>query len=51
MSKSRKRRKGHAGNGIGPHQEASPIARATRTLSREGKRRKADRQAKQKGWI
>ncbi len=50
MSKSRKRRKRHAGNGIGSHHEVSPMARGTRTLSREGKRRKADRQRKQKGW-
>lgn len=52
MSKKRKRRKrGHAGNGIGAHQQVSPMARGTRTLSREGKRRKADRKQKQKGWV
>ena len=52
MSKTRRlRRKRHAGNGNGPHQEVSPMARGTRTLSREGKRRKRDRKAKQKGWV
>jgi hypothetical protein len=46
----RKHKNGHAGNGNGPHQEVSPMVRATRTKTRKGRRRQADRRAKQRGW-
>ena len=44
------RKRGNAGNGIGPHQEASPMGHATTTKTRKGKRRAEDRQQKQRGW-
>jgi len=45
-----KRKHGKGGNGMGSHQEVSPMGRPTRTPTRKGKRRKADRRASQKGW-
>lgn len=45
-----KRKKGNPGNGIGPHHEVSPMGHATRTKTREGKRRAYDRKLKQRGW-
>lgn len=48
--RKRKRKRKFAGNGIGPHQEVSPLARGTSTPSRDGFKAKADRRAKQHGW-
>ena len=44
------RKRGQAGNGNGAHHEVSPMGHATRTPTRKGKARKADRRAKQRGW-
>lgn len=49
MSKRRKN-KGRAGNGIGPHQAHSAMGRGTRTPTKQERRRKADRKHKQEGW-
>ena len=46
----KKKKKGHKGNGLGHITHHSPMARGTRTKSREGRRRKRDRQRKQEGW-
>lgn len=45
-----KKKKGNAGNGIGAHQEVSPMGHATRTPSKVEKRRKQERRERQKGW-
>jgi len=45
-----KAKKGNRGNGNGAHHEVSPMGHATRTKSREGKRRQADKRRKQRGW-
>jgi len=45
------RERGTPGNGIGAHQEVSCMGHATRTPTKKGLRRKADRRAKQKGWV
>lgn len=51
MAKRRKKKKkGNPGNGLGAHHHVSPMGHATRTKTREGKRRAADRRAKQRGW-
>ena len=42
--------RGTAGNGLGAHQNVSPMGHATRTKSREEKRRIRDRRQKQRGW-
>ena len=47
---SKRKKKGNAGNGNGPHHEVSPMGHGTRTKSRQGKRRAADKRAKQRGW-
>lgn len=47
---AKRKKKGHAGNGLGPHHEVSPLARATATKTRKGRRRQEDRRAKQRGW-
>jgi hypothetical protein len=44
------RKRGSKGNGMGSHHEFSPMARGTRTKTREGKRRAQDRRQKQRGW-
>jgi len=44
------RKRGNPGNGIGPHHEVSPMGHATRTPTKEERRRKADRRRKQRGW-
>lgn len=48
MSKRRKR--GHAGNGIGAHQNVSPMGHATRTKTKREMRERADKRDRQKGW-
>jgi len=51
--KRRRRRKGkpgNKGNGMGPFQEWTPIARGTRTKSKEENRRQADQKQKERGW-
>ena len=45
------KKRGREGNGIGSHQEASPMARGTVTKTREGKVRAAAKRQKQKGWV
>jgi hypothetical protein len=40
---------GAAGNGLGCHQEASPMARATRTKTKREHRARAERKARQNG--
>ena len=47
---SKQKKKGHKGNGLGPHHEVSPMGHGTRTKTRQGKRRASDRRAKQRGW-
>ena len=45
------RKRGAPGNGNGAHHAVSPMGHATRTPSKIGKRRKAERKLKQqKGW-
>ena len=48
----RSRKRGNAGNGLGAHQEASPMARETVTKTRRQKAQRVDRfsrKAKHKG--
>lgn len=44
------RKRGYAGNGNGAHHHVSPMGHGTRTKTREGLRRAADRRRKQRGW-
>lgn len=44
------RKRGIAGNGVGAHQNTSPMARATATPNKREKQRRKDRQKKQQGW-
>jgi hypothetical protein len=44
------RKRGLPGMGIGPHQETSPMARATRTPNKRDLQRKRDQKRKQQGW-
>ena len=44
------RRKDNKGNGIGAHQEVSPMARGTRTKNKRDRQDRRDRKAKQRGW-
>lgn len=46
----KKKKKGNPGNGLGAHQNVSPMGRATQTKTKEGRRRAADRRKKQTGW-
>ena len=46
------RERGNAGNGLGAHQDVSPMARGTKTKTRRTKRQRVDpwsRKAKHKG--
>ena len=47
---AKKRKTGNKGNGLGPHHAVSPMGHGTRTKTREGRRRQADRRRKQSGW-
>lgn len=40
-----------AGNGIGAHHKVSPMGHATRTKTRREHKLRADRKARQKGWV
>lgn len=48
--RKKKKRKKSPGNGIGAHQEISPMGHATRTPSREEIQRREDQRLKQQGW-
>lgn len=56
MSKSNRRKqkngreRGSAGNGLGPHQEVSPLARGTVTKTKRQHKDRADRREKSHGW-
>jgi len=47
---SKRKKKGQKGVGLGPHHEVSPMGHGTRTKTRKGKLRAADRRRKQRGW-
>lgn len=44
------RKRGNPGNGNGAHHHVSPMGHGTRTKTRKGRRRAADRKLKQRGW-
>lgn len=56
MSQSRRRiqkngrERGNPGNGIGSHNEISPLARGTQTKNKLERRNQDDRRHKQRGW-
>jgi len=44
------RERGQPGNGMGAHQDASPLARGTTTKTRQGRKEQSDRREKSRGW-
>ena len=44
------RERGQPGNGMGAHQDTSPLARGTTTKTKRAKRRQEDRRQKSRGW-
>lgn len=45
-----KKRKGFVGNGIGAHQQVSPMGHATRTKTKRERAEREARKARQHGW-
>lgn len=46
----KRRKRGKAGNGLGAHQQVSPMGHATRTKNKREMRAREDRRARQNGW-